>query len=554
MSSNTKVLQLSLSSPKQVVALGTKNSELLSCVKPCQDNFKQLEEVSGHPNEGTIITKPTKYRNLKVRQIEEDETHIFIVSTSGKFFVKRIASSKFAEVWDDNADNAMNFTEISPVLNFSVSINTRGNNLHLVLENGLVLECLKPCFDTEFLVIDYYESAPVFSVSNLASDEDEVHALLNVNGKILKRSVTKDIQSLIEQQNNLKGKFNQVLHNLNMVNQTIKAKVMAFSHFNRTYIAAQGVVDQALAEIAAKNSKSVQSWSTVPVNPRDFRYGRNEDLEKYNATKKAQATEPKDGFSFLTSSTNPQIKKKISELYTINEAKRQCELWYYREEINSIHRSASDYLIEKIFSTYCENIHQNCRWNFEESTCEQIIPKKESRLPPELYFMDDVSCSKTYSVNPALEEAEVIETVVGKESTDNGEEIITHDFEDPECFDHQVRKKLPYYRPPCWDYNSTVNSTASCYEIIAPEPITGYEREVIHDFRAHEILTKLRFERHSFCFQVGFTSTARIMDCGGAFRHDPYCGTFLELHFKGDNRTISRSRLPFHSSLTNGYR
>jgi hypothetical protein len=72
-----------------------------------------------------------------------------------------------------------------------------------------------------------------------------------------------------------------------------------------------------------------------------------------------------------------------------------------------------------------------------------------------------------------------------------------------------LRKALKKYTelPACWDFNETVVSGQPCRNE------TG--------------------QVNPSCIEVGITSTAQIVVCGGEMVNDPHCGTFLEIHQKG---------------------
>ena len=71
-------------------------------------------------------------------------------------------------------------------------------------------------------------------------------------------------------------------------------------------------------------------------------------------------------------------------------------------------------------------------------------------------------------------------------------------------------------------------------------------------------------EAHDYCFAVAYSSTAIIPQCGNEWKHDPECGSFLEVHrgdpmkpfFKGslDTRMITKSRIPLDTLFTNGFK
>ena len=54
------------------------------------------------------------------------------------------------------------------------------------------------------------------------------------------------------------------------------------------------------------------------------------------------------------------------------------------------------------------------------------------------------------------------------------------------------------------------------------------------------------------CVQLGYTQNAYVVQCGGAFKHDPHCGTYIEIHKPGDETIINEVQLP--GGFPSGYR
>ena len=89
-----------------------------------------------------------------------------------------------------------------------------------------------------------------------------------------------------------------------------------------------------------------------------------------------------------------------------------------------------------------------------------------------------------------------------------------------------ARSKL---NPPCWDNNSTVDSTLACH---TP---TG--------------------KRQRHCMQVSFSLNAFIPICGGDFEESDTCGSFLELHGPStpyDNEEAVLSQTKITTPVSNG--
>jgi len=71
-----------------------------------------------------------------------------------------------------------------------------------------------------------------------------------------------------------------------------------------------------------------------------------------------------------------------------------------------------------------------------------------------------------------------------------------------------LRKSFKKYTelPACWDFNETV---------VGGQPCRNETGHVLPS-----------------CIEIGITSTAQIVICGGEMANDPHCGTFLEIHQK----------------------
>ncbi len=55
----------------------------------------------------------------------------------------------------------------------------------------------------------------------------------------------------------------------------------------------------------------------------------------------------------------------------------------------------------------------------------------------------------------------------------------------------------------------------------------------------------------NYCLEVGFTQNAWIVECGGDYKDDSHCGTFLEIHRPGTVLfTCSINTLQFHGIPT----
>lgn len=93
------------------------------------------------------------------------------------------------------------------------------------------------------------------------------------------------------------------------------------------------------------------------------------------------------------------------------------------------------------------------------------------------------------------------------------------------CINSRYRKIPSSQFPNCWDRNDTVSATSECRN-----PSTGDITEN--------------------CVEIGYTSTAFIMDCKN--ENDSNCGTFVELHAPGDPKILNEVKLK--QGFVSGYR
>ena len=95
------------------------------------------------------------------------------------------------------------------------------------------------------------------------------------------------------------------------------------------------------------------------------------------------------------------------------------------------------------------------------------------------------------------------------------------------CLEKRIARLPSPQLPRCWNHNSSV---------IANEPCRA---------PADGAMIPL-------CLQLGVTQTAYIVECGGEFRNDPNCGTFLEIHRPGRREVLAQARL--RGQFASGYR
>lgn len=104
-----------------------------------------------------------------------------------------------------------------------------------------------------------------------------------------------------------------------------------------------------------------------------------------------------------------------------------------------------------------------------------------------------------------------------------------NDLFDPfeRCFQPRIARRASTSLARCWNHNSTIIANRNC--------------------RAPADGTML-----PFCLEIGITQTAYIVQCGGKYKDDPNCGTFLEIHRPGRREILSQTRL--RGQFASGYR
>jgi hypothetical protein len=73
-----------------------------------------------------------------------------------------------------------------------------------------------------------------------------------------------------------------------------------------------------------------------------------------------------------------------------------------------------------------------------------------------------------------------------------------------QCVGENLAMNLELKTPRCWDHHATVNSTLAC--------------------------ANTHGDRFPSCLAIGYFASAAIVQCGGKYREDNHCGTFIELH------------------------
>jgi len=123
------------------------------------------------------------------------------------------------------------------------------------------------------------------------------------------------------------------------------------------------------------------------------------------------------------------------------------------------------------------------------------MPVSQSRLQDQFVHFD-ASCSEEIAAGGASELRGA--TTIKKTYDGFGEDVYT------QCIGHNLAMDLKLETPACWDHNTTVNATLPC--------------STVHG------------DRFPSCLAVAYFSSAYIVQCGGGYREDNHCGTFVELH------------------------
>ena len=96
-----------------------------------------------------------------------------------------------------------------------------------------------------------------------------------------------------------------------------------------------------------------------------------------------------------------------------------------------------------------------------------------------------------------------------------------------DCYEVRLARKPFPILPRCWNRNETVIGDGTCRS-----PSDGSSLNL--------------------CIELGITQTGFIYECGGEFKEDPHCGTFLEIHRPGFADKVSETRL--RGLYPSGYR
>lgn len=120
----------------------------------------------------------------------------------------------------------------------------------------------------------------------------------------------------------------------------------------------------------------------------------------------------------------------------------------------------------------------------------------QSRLSDQLVQFDPDCVSDV--VAGSDDEAMHVSTKIKKSYDSFGNDVYT------QCVGENLAMDLEVAAPACWDNNATVNATLSC--------------------------TTVGGDTFPNCVAIAYYSSAHIVQCGGLYREDNHCGTFVELH------------------------
>jgi len=209
---------------------------------------------------------------------------------------------------------------------------------------------------------------------------------------------------------------------------------------------------------------------------------------------------PDGGFSLVTTTSNLEAYGIFND-YLVAGDSRHCK--YYSTEPACRAKQVS-----------------GCRWSITEHQCELEVKDQRSRLPIKEVDVEDSTCilARTIMSDGTMELS------AGYSIVKHSEETLPQVVQDKDCVDAGIRRRLFEERPPCWDYNSTMDASKGCV-----------------DNEGNEM---------SYCMAVGYSSTAYIPQCNDPSRND--CGTFLELHRSSNEEVISQSAVP--AKYTHGFR
>lgn len=567
-----------MSSPHAVYITERITKKVKQCLKPCTGQWTEVVENAASPRVGEAVLFPgreylssqcyhTKICALEqeLKQMEVDATHSYIVTTAGELFVRRLHLSNKADNWEDNLDASLNFTKITPILQLrndansiaesvvffklqvvSIALATHSEHIHVLVNAidernhtvGISLECLKPCYDSDYLVNHFPKKDSLYQFGAISMDDKQLYGIAAVTGALFTKAVTVNVPELVRRQNNhIDNEHDERLLNFRALDPN-----------------SQGLVTKAgdqPPEMRSQIMASLEQLSSNVGRPQWFSVPPDQPSASGVELLQFWNTLPQDGFFTVSASSNDLKTSEITSSYSVHGESRHCDLNHYKHKM--VHYHVSDTRIRQYYKRYCESLASDCRWNPDSLVCERLVATEDSRLQNPSILYGDESCRSV----------DVIDTTDGimrkaagfaVEEIDNGEQKHRVIYEEPECVDHMVRVQLGDERPDCWDYNETIDGTSGCFHHNLQYLEENTRQGVVENYNDPTVIGNLTHWKHDYCFNIGYSSTAFIVQCAGEFQESDDCGTFVEVHKAGDSRIISRQRLPLDSPFTNGFR
>ena len=121
----------------------------------------------------------------------------------------------------------------------------------------------------------------------------------------------------------------------------------------------------------------------------------------------------------------------------------------------------------------------------------EVIPFESSRLADQLVHFDPMCRASN-------DDDDKHTTGIKRTYDGYGTDVYT------QCIGENLAMNMKMITPRCWDHNNTINATLPCLNVNG--------------------------DQFPNCAAIGFISSAAIVACGGKYREDSHCGTFIELH------------------------
>eukprot|EP00981_Chlorochromonas_danica_P010795 scaffold3414_cov183-Ochromonas_danica.AAC.1 len=170
---------------------------------------------------------------------------------------------------------------------------------------------------------------------------------------------------------------------------------------------------------------------------------------------------------------------------------------------------SSNYRIGLLLDPCRTNAYNCCMNVFGQPEYPALLKSglESERVYQYLVLGDDAEVSKNYKL--VYEDGSSVTTTVQRTPDDFklfNETCISENDPASYCEGRDYAYQRSSYRPPCIDYNTSINATSGCYD-----PLTG-------DYQTH-------------CVQVAYSSTTFIPQCSSSSDDEVEdCGTYLEVH------------------------